>query len=135
MKNGLSSLDLRARADLDPFIVAAKHRAVPAARRLQRTEPHAEGRQHARQRVDQHCLDTECVGNEASMLPAETLGQTPSGLRSLQDVHAVTSGDLGPASPSGVLCPALRLGRRLRLARFLFSTFLGSFCLSAIRPE
>ena len=49
-------------------IEQAQHGA--AARGLELGEPHAVGRQHAGQRMDQHAADAERVGDEAGMLPA-----------------------------------------------------------------
>ena len=46
----------------------AQHGAAP--RRLQLGQAHAVGRQHARQRMNEHAADTERVRNEAGMLPA-----------------------------------------------------------------
>ena len=49
-------------------VEALQHGA--GARGAQRGEPHAEGREHARERMNQHRLDAERVGDEAGMLAA-----------------------------------------------------------------
>ena len=56
--------------DIDKIGVVEALQHGAGARGTQRGESHAERREHARERVNQHRLDAERVGHEAGMLPA-----------------------------------------------------------------
>ena len=59
----------KASAAARPFVIEeAQHRLAPC--RLQFGETHAIGREHARQRMDEHATHAERIGDEASVLAA-----------------------------------------------------------------
>ena len=70
----LLHLVLERRADFRQVGKRPRRRAAPQhrarARRAERGEPHAERRQHTRQRMEQHRLDAERIRHQAGMLPA-----------------------------------------------------------------